>query len=231
MGFRLYLNELQDVMTAFTLKINIQSTIAYMKPILYSYRRCPYAMRARMALKYAGIEVEHREIDLRHKPQSMLLASPKGTVPVLCLDGLVLDQSVDIMCWAIEQSDPDNLGNVDEAKAQVWIEKNDGRFKLLLDQYKYPNLFPELDQDAVLHEALELMLLPMERVLKNSQYLLGNKMSWIDIAIFPFIRQFSMVDTKRFEQLPIPETKRWLTQHLESDLFNAVMQKHSAWLD
>jgi len=218
-------------MTALTPKINTQLAIAYMKPILYSYRRCPYAMRARMALKYADIDIEHREIDLRNKPQSMLLASPKGTVPVLCLDGLVLDQSVDIMRWAIERSDPDNLGNVDEVIAQVWIERNDGRFKLLLDQYKYPNRFPELDQEAVLHEALELMLLPMERVLQNSQYLLGNKMSWIDIAIFPFIRQFSMVDTKRFEQLPIPETKRWLTQHLESELFNAVMQKYSVWLD
>jgi len=85
--------------------------------ILYSYRRCPYAMRARMALKYAGIDVEHREIELRNKPQSMLQLSPKGTVPVLCVGDLVLDQSIDIMRWAIEQSDPDGWGNVDDAIA------------------------------------------------------------------------------------------------------------------
>jgi glutathione S-transferase len=202
-----------------------------MKPVLYSYRRCPYAMRARMALKYAGIDVEHREIELRNKPQSMLLASPKGTVPVLCLDDVVLDQSLDIMRWAIEQSDPDDWMDVDDAIAQAWVEKNDGRFKVLLDQYKYPNRFPELDPQAVLDGALEWMLLPMERSLQNSQYLLGNKMSWIDIALFPFIRQFSMVDATQFEQLSLPATKRWLTQHLESELFNVVMQKHPVWQD
>jgi glutathione S-transferase len=188
-------------------------------------------MRARMALKYAGIDVEHREIELRNKPQSMLLASPKGTVPVLCLDDVVLDQSLDIMRWAIEQSDPDGWIDVDDAIAQAWIEKNDGRFKVLLDQYKYPNRFPELDPQAVLDRALEWMLLPMERSLQKSQYLLGNMMSWIDIALFPFIRQFSMVDVNQFEQLSLPATKRWLTQHLESELFNAVMQKHPVWQD
>lgn len=198
---------------------------------MYSYRRCPYAMRARMALKYAGVDVEHREIELRNKPQSMLQASSKGTVPVLCIGDSVLDQSVDIMLWAIERSDPDDWGDVDDASTQDWINKNDGRFKTLLDQYKYPNRSPELNQEEVLHEALELMLLPLERSLQSSQYLLGNKMSWVDIAIFPFIRQFSMVDTKRFERLPIPATQRWLDKHLKSELFNEVMQKHPVWLD
>ena len=202
-----------------------------MKPILYSYRRCPYAMRARMALKYAGVELEHREIELRNKPQSMLVASPKGTVPVLLLDQLVLDQSLDIMHWAIEQSDPDGWGNIDDEIARVWIEKNDGRFKVLLDQYKYPNRHPELDPAAVLEEALHLMLLSMENALQHSQYLLGSKITLVDIAIFPFIRQFSMVDQSKFDQLPLPATKKWLSKHLESDLFNAVMQKHPVWLD
>jgi glutathione S-transferase len=202
-----------------------------MKPILYSYRRCPYAMRARMALKYAGIELEHREIELRNKPQSMLDISPKGTVPVLQLEDLVLDQSLDIMRWAIKQSDPDGWANGDEKVVQAWLEKNDGPFKVLLDQYKYPNRFPELDQEAVLHEALQLMLFPMESCLEKSPYLLGVKMTLVDIAIFPFIRQFSMVDPKKFEQIPIPATKAWLTEHLESELFNAVMQKHPVWLD
>ena len=199
--------------------------------ILYSYRRCPYAMRARMALKYANIEFEHREIELRNKPQSMLLVSPKGTVPVLCMGDEVLDQSVDIMRWAIDQSDPAGWGNVDDAIAQAWIEKNDGPFKALLDQYKYPNRFPELNQEAVLEQALQIMLLPMEQSLQATQYLLGDQMTWVDIAIFPFVRQFSMVDVNRFEQLPIPATKRWLAQHLESELFNSIMHKHPVWQD
>lgn len=199
--------------------------------ILYSYRRCPYAMRARMALKYASIELEHREIDLRNKPQSMLLASPKGTVPVLCMGDVVLDQSVDIMRWAIDQSDPAGWGNVDDALAQTWIEKNDGPFKVLLDQYKYPNRFPELNQEVVLEEALQLMLLPMEKSLQATQYLLGARMTWVDIAIFPFIRQFSMVDPRRFESLPINAVKQWLSLHLKSELFNSVMQKYPVWRD
>jgi len=202
-----------------------------MKPILYSYRRCPYAMRARMALKYAGIALEHREIELRNKPQSMLDASSKGTVPVLLIDQLVLDQSLDIMRWAINQSDPDGWGNIDDEIAQTWIEKNDGQFKTLLDQYKYPNRHPELDPEAVLDEALQLMLLPIEKALQHSQYLLGSKITLVDVAIFPFIRQFSMVDPERFNQLPIPTTQKWLAKHLESELFNSVMQKHPVWLD
>ena len=117
-----------------------------MMPILYTYRRCPYAMRARMALQYAGVQLEHREIDLRNKPQSMLRLSPKGTVPVLDVDGLVLDQSLDIMRWALKVSDPDGWNILDKDIAQAWIEKNDELFKSLLDQYKYPNRYPELNK-------------------------------------------------------------------------------------
>lgn len=199
--------------------------------ILYSYRRCPYAMRARMALRYAGIDVEHREIELRNKPQSMLIASPKGTIPVLCVGDLVLDQSLDIMHWAISQSDPDQWRNADDAIAQAWTAKNDGPFKVLLDQYKYPNRYPELDQAVVLNEALQIMLLPMEQALQVTQYLMGDKLTWVDVAIFPFIRQFSMVDAKKFEQLPIPAVKKWLAQLLESELFHSVMHKHPVWRD
>ena len=200
-----------------------------MLPILYSYRRCPYAMRARMALQYSGIELEHREIELKNKPQSMLLASPKGTVPVLCVDGIVIDQSLDIMHWAIAQSDPDKWGDIDESIGRIWIDKNDGPFKKLLDQYKYPNRYPELIQEEVLGAVEELMLKPMETALQSSQYLLGSKMTWVDVAIFPFIRQFSMVNPQRFEQLSYPSIKRWLNQHLESSLFKSVMQQHPIW--
>jgi len=202
-----------------------------MMPILYSYRRCPYAMRARMALKYSGIQLEHREITLRDKPKSMLLASPKGTVPVLCIDGQVIDQSLDIMHWALQKSDPDSWNNVDEKLANNWLEKNDGPFKTLLDQYKYPNRYPELNPEEVLSDAMELMLQPIETALNNHEYLLGNKLSWVDIAIFPFIRQFAGVNPTTFEALPLPKTRKWLTQQIESELFNSIMDKHPTWVD
>lgn len=188
-------------------------------------------MRARMALRYSGIEFEHREIELRNKPKSMLLASPKGTVPVLCLNGLVLDQSIDIMHWALEQSDPNDWLKVDANLAWQWIEKNDGPFKALLDQYKYPNRFPELKQAEVLDSASKLMLKPIEAALQSNLYLLGSHLSWVDIAIFPFVRQFSMVDLQKFNDLPFPKTKHWLNQLLESELFNAVMSKYPVWVD
>ncbi len=188
-------------------------------------------MRARMALKCAGIQVERREIALRSKPHSMLLASPKGTVPVLCIDERVLDQSLDIMRWALEQSDPDGWMEVDEEISQAWIEKNDGPFKALLDQYKYPNRFPDISQGDILNGAIELMFKPMESALQSSKYLMGNKMSLVDVAIFPFIRQFAAVDPQRFEALPFASVKAWLNQYLESDLFNSVMGKHPTWID
>ena len=184
-----------------------------------------------MALQYAGVQVEHREIELRNKPQSMLRLSPKGTVPVLCIDGLVLDQSIDIMQWALKASDPDGWSDLDESIAQAWIKKNDELFKSLLDQYKYPNRHSELDQAVVLADAMELMLKPMEVALGSSKYLLGNKMTWVDVAIFPFIRQFMMVDQQRFAELPFPHLQRWLRQHMESELFISVMDKHPAWRD
>ena len=184
-----------------------------------------------MTLKYAGILVEHREIELRHKPQSLLMASPKGTVPVLIVDDLVLDQSLEIMRWALQQSDPDHWGEMDDIAAQMWIERNDGPFKVLLDQYKYPNRHPNLNQGDVLNAAIALMLKPLDEVLDSNQYVLGNKPHWIDVAIFPFIRQFSMVNPEQFDQLPLPALKKWLDQYLQSDLFNAIMSKHPAWID
>ena len=202
-----------------------------MMPILYTYRRCPYAMRARMALQYAGIQVEHREIELRNKPQSMLVVSPKGTVPVLCVDELVLDQSVDIMHWALTISDPDHWAEVDENLSRDWIDKNDGPFKALLDQYKYPNRYPDLNPETVLNDAIELMLKPLEITLESNRYLLGNQLTWVDIAIFPFIRQFSMVNPQQFEQLPFPLTKKWLTQLTQSELFHSVMHKYPVWIE
>jgi glutathione S-transferase len=184
-----------------------------------------------MALQYTGVQVEHREVDLRNKPQSMLRLSPKGTVPILDVDGLVLDQSLDIMHWALKMSDPDCWNILDENIARTWIEKNDELFKSLLDQYKYPNRYPKLNQAVVLADAMALMLEPMESALGSSQYLLGDRMTRVDVAIFPFIRQFSMVDPKKFEELPFPYLQKWLRLHTGSKLFISVMDKHTVWRD
>jgi glutathione S-transferase len=185
-----------------------------------------------MALKYAGIEVEHREIELRKKPQAMLLASPKGTVPVLCIGkDLVLDQSLAIMHWALVQRDPAGWTAVDQTVAQAWVDKNDGPFKVLLDQYKYPNRHPELRAEEILKSAFALMLEPMEAALQTHQYLIGDRLSWVDIAIFPFIRQFSMVKPEEFGSLPFPAIKQWLQNRIDSELFQSVMNKYPVWID
>lgn len=184
-----------------------------------------------MALKYASIEVEIREISLRDKPASMLQISPKGTVPVLQLGDLVIEQSVEIMHWALGQSDPDGWLLVDQQLANAWLTTNDGPFKKLLDQYKYPNRHPELNQPEVLDSAVALMLDPMETVLRKQAFLMGEHLSWIDVAIFPFIRQFSMVNLEQFETLPLPKLKHWLAKRLESKLFQSVMHKYPVWVE
>ena len=124
-----------------------------------------------------------------------------------------------------------NWALVDEHLAQTWIEKNDGPFKILLDQYKYPNRYPDCDQEKILGEAIELMLKPMEAALQSSRYLLGEKMTWVDVAIFPFIRQFAMVNSRRFEVLPFSLTKKWLNQFMECELFHSVMHQYPTWVD
>ena len=168
-------------------------------PILYSYRRCPYAMRARMALKYANISLETREISLREKPAHMLRVSPKGTVPVLVLpNGEVIEQSLEIMHWALKQprvnADLNNGWlNVDLAIAQSLIAQNDGDFKSALDRYKYPERYPEKSQVEYRAQG-EMFLQRLEGLLQTHDYLLANHVSLADIAIFPFIRQFAAVD-------------------------------------
>ncbi len=201
-----------------------------MTAVLYSYRRCPYAMRARMALAYAGIAVEIREISLREKPASMLAISPKGTVPVLQSDDLVLEQSYDIMKWALKQSDPDQwLSAETESVIDEWVEKNDGPFKKLLDQYKYPDRYPDISLEETLSQAISSFLGPINEQLKKSTYLLGSKISLADIAIFPFVRQFSMVNPGWIDQSGLNFLKQWLNERLESPLFLSVMQKYPTW--
>ncbi|TQV78377.1 glutathione S-transferase [Denitrobaculum tricleocarpae] len=203
-------------------------------PILYSFRRCPYAMRARMALVIANIECELREVVLRSKPPSMLEASPKGTVPILLLpDGRVLDESMDIIDWTMERSnirrwswplqDPTT-----RAPAYGLITENDGPFKFALDRYKYADRYPE--QDATLYRGLtEPFLDKLELRLTHSPYLFGDDPSLVDVAIFPFVRQFARVDLDWFESTDYNGLQRWLKALEEGQLFRSIMRKHDAW--
>lgn len=203
-----------------------------MLPILYSFRRCPYAIRARLTLKYSGIPVELREVILADKPEEMLQASPKGTVPVLILeDGTILEESLDIMNWALNHNDPDNwLVNDDTTveKIKQLIDINDGPFKQHLDHYKYAVRFPEHSAEYYRDQA-DGYLGKLDNQLKGSSYLFGDQLSFVDIAIFPFIRQFAFVDKKWFDNNDYHELQSWLKSMLEMQLFADVMQKYSQW--
>jgi glutathione S-transferase len=202
-----------------------------MLPILYSYRRCPYAMRARMALSYAGIPVEIREISLKDKPAHMLQLSAKGTVPVLVLaNGQVIDQSLEIMRWALQQHDVDGWLSADPQHAALLIVENDGSFKQSLDRYKYAIRFPEHAVEDYRQQG-ELFLAKLELQLQQTSFLLSNKISLADIAIFPFIRQFAAVDNSWFESSDYIKLKSWLQHMVESELFQGVMAKYPTYTD
>ena len=192
-------------------------------------------MRARMALKYADIAVEIREIELKNKPAHMLRVSPKATVPVLVLkdgaliDRTVIEQSLDIMLWALQQQDKDDWLSADKVLTQQLIAENDSSFKQALDKYKYAIRFPE--QSAQVYRVQgEVFLQKLETLLSQSRFLLSNQISLADIAIFPFIRQFSSVDAVWFENAPYPQLKAWLKALIESELFTSIMQKQPAYL-
>lgn len=196
------------------------------KAILYSFRRCPYAMRARMAIASSGMQVILREISLRDKPQSLLDISSKATVPVLLTpEEMVIDESLDIMLWALRQSDPSAwLNNINYAL----IENNDGPFKQWLDRYKYADRYPEQSQQFYRQQG-EQTLLMLEHALADSAFLSGNTVTLTDIAIFPFIRQFVSVEQGWFEHAPYPNTRQWLDYLLASELFQTTMHKYSPW--
>ncbi|MEO1947768.1 MAG: glutathione S-transferase [Methylophilaceae bacterium] len=200
-------------------------------PVLYSYRRCPYAMRARMALQYAGIDVEIREISFSDKPKHLLSISPKGTVPVLVLsDTQVIDESLDIIYWALDQQDVDGWLSVDVDLVKALIAENDVFFKASLDAYKYPERNPEKTQ--VEHRASgEVFLQQLEAQLEKGGGLFGELPTLADIAIFPFVRQFRGVDIAWFEASPYSQLNVWLTTLIESELFDSVMQKHPTYIE
>ncbi|WP_019499836.1 glutathione S-transferase [Pseudanabaena sp. PCC 6802] len=201
-------------------------------PILYSFNRCPYAIRARMALAYAGITCELREVALRNKPAEMLAISPKGTTPVLqLLDGQVLEESLDIMYWAIEQHDPagwQGQSGLNSELGQNLITANDRLFKPYLDRYKYAVRFPEQPQEVYRGQA-EIYLQNLDDLLRSHQFLISDLMTMADVAIFPFVRQFAHVDLEWFYSTTYKHLQAWLTWHESSTLFLHVMQKRPAW--
>lgn len=197
---------------------------------LYSFRRCPYAIRARLSLLFAGLQVELREVVLKNKPSQMLAISPKGTVPVLALvDGTVIDESRDIMMWALEQSDPEGLLDAGVLhQADALIKKNDDEFKYWLDRYKYADRHPEMTQ-AEYRQGGEAFLQVLEGLLMKQPCLLGPKVTLADIAIVPFVRQFAHVDRDLFYALPYPHLQSWLKHWLEHPLFLQAMTKYRPW--
>lgn len=210
------------------------------RPLLYTYRRCPYAMRARMALLWAGIPFDAHEIVLRHKPPALLAASPKGTVPVLVLPGgRVIEESWDIVEWALNQP------GLPEAVRDLWLRAqtsanlellriNDGPFKHHLDRFKYPERFADPAQGGVqgarahhAQRALETLLEPLETRLAQARFLGGQQPCATDIGIFPFVRQLAAVDPTWFGATPLPRVKAWLAHWQQSPLFETCMQKQA----
>ncbi|HQQ71374.1 MAG TPA: glutathione S-transferase [Alicycliphilus sp.] len=202
-------------------------------PVLYSFRRCPYAMRARLALVHAGLICELREVQLRNKPQALLQASPKGTVPVLVLqDGTVIEQSLDIMLHALQANDPDGWlaptqGTLDEMLAL--IERNDHFFKQALDRCKYPERYT----DEAVHQAqtdATTWLAALDAQLADTGYLFGLNPSLADMALRPFVRQYARIDAAQWAEQPWPHLQAWLQTWIDSALFATIMQRHPAWV-
>lgn len=194
-------------------------------PVLYSFRRCPYAMRARMALLVSGAVYTHREVVLRDKPAAMLAASPKGTVPVLVLaDGVVIDESVDIMRWALSHNDPESWLRRGDAPL---IAAFDSAFKHHLDRYKYAGRY---DDDPLVHRAAGLaMLTKLDERLAEQNYLDGSTRGFSDIALFPFVRQFAAVDAAWFAAASPRRVREWLAVLIASPLFEQAMVKVARW--
>jgi glutathione S-transferase len=196
------------------------------EPILYSFRRCPYAIRARLALAISETPYALREVELARKPDAMLAASPKGTVPVLVLvDGTVIDESLAIMHWALTRYDPQGWLERDDP---VLVARNDGPFKHALDRYKYPDRYysdPQSHRDRALEFLGEL-----DARLAAAGQLCGAEPGLADAAIMPFVRQFAAVDREWFLSLPLPHLQAWLEKHIVSPLFHSVMVRSAPWI-
>jgi len=203
-------------------------------PVLYSLQNCPYAMRARLALLLAQQKVQLRAISLKDKPAEMLQASPKGTVPVLVTANEVIEESLDIMLWALKRHDPENLLYAhDEYKLAEMLEiikENDTKFKPTLEKYKRAKRYHGNDlQDCRL--ACEPFIQALEKCLTQHEFFMGATPSLLDIALLPFIRQFSRVNKSEFSHDRYANLRHWLRHHLQSRLFAKAMFKYPLWLD
>jgi glutathione S-transferase len=201
-------------------------------PILYSFRRCPFAMRARLALVASGTRFILREVILRDKPEALRRASPKATVPVLvAMDGTVLDESLDIMLWALERAKAGHWleeGAAAREDALALIAQNDGPFKRMLDGYKYPGRHGDLDAEEA-RTGCVATLQDYDTRLAHTGWLNGECASLADLAILPFVRQFAHVDRAWFARLPLPHVQDWLQRFLASPLLETIMARHPAW--
>jgi len=200
-------------------------------PILYSFIRCPYAMRARMALKLTNTKCEIREVRLNNKPKQMIDKSPKGTVPVLVLQKEVIDESNDIIEWALSSNNIFD-GNIDHDQIDLTnnlIELFDSKFKYNLDRYKYATRYENIDKEKHKKECLEI-LINLENLISNEAWILGSKINKLDISILPFIRQFRIADIEWFDkQNKIKGVQKILFNFLDSNLFKEVMYKYDVW--
>ena len=195
------------------------------QPILYNFRRCPYAIRARLALLHSKVNVEIREVVLRNKPKEFLATSPSGTVPSLKLTNTVLDESLDIMKWALSQNDPIDLMDMPDYGFDL-ISECDGNFKKALDRTKYPNKFPDTDPMES-RDTAALFLYKLEKIL--SPNLFGTNISMADLAILPFVRQFANIDQDWFYHQDWINLIKWVDNFKQSSEFNKIMTKSAPW--
>jgi len=195
-----------------------------MKPVLYSFRRCPYAMRARLALASAGLEVELREIVLRDKPAGFLQTSASGTVPCLVASDGVIDESLDVMVWALKQNDPEGWLTMPQEGFEL-IARSDGPFKTALDRTKYANRYPGVD--PVEQRAIAGVFL--SELDGSIDEWIFDRPSLADFAILPFVRQFAFIDKDWFDAQPWPRLQGWLDRFLTSERFADIMLKYPQW--
>jgi len=211
-------------------------------PYLYSLQHCPYAMRARLGLLLAQQKVLVRAVNLKDKPAEMLVASPKGTVPILVQveeqDGnsveTVLDESLEIMLWGLTKSDPLNLLYAGSsgalAKIMGLIQRNDQEFIGLLEKYKAASRYHDFSK-LYYRGQCEIFIGELESRLQHQDFFMGTTASLADYALLPFIRQFARVDRKWYLQTPYPRLRDWLNRHLQQPLFTKAMIKYPLWLD
>lgn len=197
------------------------------RPVLWTFRRCPYAMRARLAIASAGVDVELREILLRDKPQPFLTASPKGTVPVVQTGARVIEESLDVMLWALDQNDPEGWLNMPRHGFDL-ITEADGPFKTALDRTKYASRHPGVDVSVERYKA-GLFLHKLDAMLTTQTNLFGDMPSLADMAILPFVRQLAHVDLTWFEEQPWTHLLAWLNAFKASDRFQSIMTKYDPW--